>query len=62
MILIIEIKEWKRRREEYAVYMTTCSALVNLITDSAPKDFYKSLKNLDLGYATKTPCEYVTHL
>ena len=59
--MISEEKKWKRRTNEYVTYHNTMKALTDIITDSCPDIFYKVLHHPDLGYANRTPREFVVH-
>ena len=61
VMLLSEEKKWKRKTTEYVTYHNTMAALTDIITDSCPDIFYKVLHNPDLGYANRTPREFVVH-
>ena len=60
-MLLSEEKKWKRRTNKYVTYHTTMAALTAIITDSCPDIFYKVLHHPDLGYANRTPREFLVH-
>ena len=59
VMLLREEKNWKRRTNEYATYHNTMAALTAIITYSCPDIFYKVLHHPGLGYANRTPQEFV---
>ena len=61
LMLLREETKWKRRTTEYVTYYNTMTALTAIITDSCPDIFYKVLHDPDLGYANRTPREFVVH-
>ena len=61
VMLLSEEKKWKHRTCEYITYHNTMSALTAIIADSCPEIFYKVLHHPDLGYANRTPQEFVVH-
>ena len=60
-MLLSEEKKWKRRTNEYLTYHHTMAALTAIITDSCLYIFYKVLHHPDLGYANRTPREFIVH-
>ena len=62
VMLLSEEKIWKRLTTEYVTYHNTMAALTSIITDSCPDIYYMFLHELDLGYANRTPQEFVVHL
>ena len=60
-MLLSEEKKWKRQTTEYVTYHNTMAALTAIITDSCLEIFYKVLHDSDLGYANRTPREFVVH-
>ena len=61
VMLISEEKNWRRRTNEYVTYHNTMAPLTVIITDSCTDIFYKVLHHPDLGYANRTPREFVVH-
>ena len=61
VMFLSEDKNWKRRTNESVTCHNTMPALTAIITDSCPDIFYKVLHHLDLGYANRTPQEFVVH-
>ena len=61
VMLLSEEKKWKRRTNEYVTYHNTMAALTAIITDYCLDIFYKVLHHPDLGYANRTPPEFVVH-
>ena len=61
IMLLSKEKKWKPRTNEYVIYHNTMAALTAIITDSSPENFYKVLHHPDLGYANRTPQEFVVH-
>ena len=61
VMLLSEEKKWKRRINEYVTYHNTMAALTAIIIDLCPDIFYKDLPHPDLGYANRTPREFVVH-
>ena len=61
VMLLSEEKKWKRWTTEYVTYHNTMSALTVIITDSCPDIYYMVLHDPDLGYANRTPREFVVH-
>ena len=62
VMLLSEEKKWKRRTNEYMTYHNTMAELTAIITDSIPVIFYKVLHYPYLGFANRTPREFVVHL
>ena len=61
VMLISEEKKRKRRTNEYVIYHNTMLALTAVLTYSCADTFYKVLHHPDLGYANRTPREFVFH-
>ena len=61
VMFLSEEKNWKRRTNEYVTYHNTMSVHTAIITDYCPDIFYKFFHHPDLGYANRTPREFVFH-
>ena len=61
VMLLSEEKKWKHRTTKYVTYHRKMAALTAIITDSCPDIYYMVLHDLDLGYANRTPQEFVVH-
>ena len=60
-MLLSKEKNWKHRTTKYVTYHNTMAELTAIITDSCPEIYYMVLQDPNLGYANRTPREFVIH-
>ena len=59
VMLLSKEKRWNHQTTEYVTYHKTMAAPTAIITDSCPDIYYMVLHDPDLGYANRTPREFV---